>query len=90
MAEKSAPPLLTRRTLSARMRHKCPVFPKELTEAAREEIIKALAGALSSGRPIVLRGFGRLELRRYRASAKRLGVIFRPGRALLERLNKPK
>lgn len=87
---KSAPPpVLTRRRLRLQMKKLRPSFPAELIEAASEEIIKAMAGALASGRPIALRGFGRFQPRRYHGASKRLGLIFRPSPELSARINKP-
>ena len=58
----------------------------ELTRAATEEIILALAEALAGGRSVVLNGFGRLEVRRYPGPRKRVGLIFRPGARLRSRV----
>lgn len=82
------PPTLTRRRLAMRMRCLGPQFPAELVQAAVGEIVAALSSALARGRPIILRGFGRFQVRRYRNSAKRLGVIFRPSPELTARLNR--
>ena len=81
-----APPVLTRRRLAARLKSRRPAWPAELTRAAAEEIILALAKALAEGRPVSLNGFGRFEARRYSGPRKRLGLIFRPGAKLRNRL----
>jgi nucleoid DNA-binding protein len=54
----------------------------ELTRAALEEIILALAEALAGGRPVVLNGFGRFEVRRYTGPRKKVGLVFRPSAKL--------
>lgn len=82
------PPTLTRRRLGARLRRLSPRFPAELVQAAAREIIAALSLALSEERPVILRGFGRFQVRRYRNSSKRLGVVFRPSPSLTARLNR--
>lgn len=81
------PPTLTRRRLAARLRRLSPQFPAELVQAAAREILAALSSALSEERPVILRGFGRFQVRRYRNSSKRLGVVFRPSPGLTARLN---
>jgi len=81
-----APPVLTRRRLAARLKYRRPDWPAELSRAAAEEIIFALADALAGGRPVVLNGFGRFEARRYSGPRKRLGLIFRPAAKLRNRL----
>jgi nucleoid DNA-binding protein len=83
----SVPPALTRRRLAVRMKRLAPAYPAELIQAAIREIIGGLAEALVRERPVILRGFGRFQVRRYRAGAKRLGCIFRPSPALSGRLN---
>jgi len=84
----ATPPTLTRRRLAMRMRRLRTQFPAELVQAAAGEIIAALSSALAGGRPIILRGFGRFQVRRYRNSAKRLGVIFKASPELTARLNR--
>lgn len=86
--EATKPPTLTRRRLAMRMRRLRPQFPTELVQVTADEIIAALSSALARGRPVILRGFGRFQVRRYRDSAKRLGVIFRPSPKLSARLNR--
>ena len=81
-------PVLTRRSLAARLRERRPDWPLELTRAATLEIIQALAEALGEGRAVVLNNFGRFEVRRYRGPRKKLGLVFRPGARLRERLEK--
>ena len=81
------PPVLTRRRLAADLRDRRPAWPAELTRAALEEIITALAEALAEGRPVALNGFGRFEVRRYAGPRKRLGLIFRPAAELRNRLS---
>ena len=78
------PPLLTRRRLAARFRSLKPDWPAELTRAAMEEIIIALAEALARGRPVVLNGFGRFEVRRYLGPRKKVGLVFRPSARMIE------
>jgi hypothetical protein len=80
------PPLLTRRLLLARLRKALPQFPGELLKAGIEEIAALLAAGIQSGRPIVLRGFGRLTPRRYPGGRKKRGLIFRASPALIKRL----
>ncbi len=80
------PPTLTRRLLVSRLKKALPQFPDELLKAGLEEIVAALAAGIRSGRPIVLRGFGRLTPRRYQSRKKR-GLIFKPSPALMRRLN---
>ena len=80
------PPVLTRRRMAARLRNRQPGWPAELTRAAAEEIILALAEALAEGRPVALSGFGRFEVRRYSGPRKRIGLVFRPGAKLRNRL----
>ncbi|MDR0882542.1 MAG: hypothetical protein LBP55_08365 [Candidatus Adiutrix sp.] len=88
MAEnRPAPPPLTRRRLAVRLKRLTPNFPAELLQAAMKEIISALGGALAAGRPVILRGFGRFEVRRYRAGRKKVGLVFRPSPELAARLN---
>ena len=82
------PPVLTRRRMAARLRNRQPDWPAELTRAAAEEIILALAEALAEGRPVALSGFGRFEVRRYPGPRKRVGLVFRPGARLRKRLNR--
>lgn len=82
-------PTLTRRLLLIRLSKALPQFPPDLLKAGLEEIIHCLAQGLISDNPIILRGFGRFELRRYQNSRKKAGVIFRPSPALLQRLNPP-
>ena len=84
-------PVLTRRRLAAclrdrRRRDRQPDWPLELTRAATEEIILALGAALAAGRPVILNGFGRFEVRRYSGPRKKVGLIFRPATRLLEKL----
>jgi len=79
-----APPLLTRRRLAARLQGLKPEWPAELTKAAMEEIIIALAEALARGRPVVLNGFGRFEVRRYTGPRKKVGLVFRPAAKMIE------
>lgn len=83
----TAPPTLTRRRLAVRMKRLAPAYPAELIQAALREIIDGLAEALVRERPVILRGFGRFQVRRYRFGPKRLGLIFRPSPALSTRLN---
>jgi nucleoid DNA-binding protein len=84
------PPTLTRRLLLIRLARALPQFPADLVKAGLEEIIASLAQGLISGSPIILRGFGRLQLRCYQNSRKKAGVIFRPSPALIKRLNSTK
>ena len=61
---------------------------RDISKAAVEIIIEALSGTLASGRPVSLRGFGRLIPRRYERSAnKRFGLLFHPSPRLVERVN---
>lgn len=83
-----SPPTLTRRLLVRQMRLALPGFPALVLKAGLEEIIAALAGALAAGRPVALRGFGRLIPRRYENSPKKVGLIFRPAPGLAARVNK--
>jgi len=85
---KDTPPTLTRRLMARRLKEMHPDFPRELIEAALKEIISVTAGALSEGRPVTLRGFGRFQPRRYEGGSKRLGLLFRPSPELVSRLNK--
>jgi nucleoid DNA-binding protein len=78
---------LTRRRLAARLKEIVPAWPAELIRAAFEETIRALAEALTEARPIALNGFGRLAVRRYANSRKRIGLLFRPAARLRKRLN---
>ncbi|MDR2725195.1 MAG: hypothetical protein LBC90_03835, partial [Candidatus Adiutrix sp.] len=78
--------VLTRRRLAARLKELRPDWPLELTRAAVEEIILALVEALAGGRPVVLNGFGRFEVRRYQGPRKRVGLVFRPGARLRARV----
>jgi len=80
------PPVLTRRRMTARLGNLNPAWPAELTRAATEEIILALSETLAGGRPVVLNGFGRFEVRRYAGPRKKVGLIFRPGAKLKNRL----
>jgi nucleoid DNA-binding protein len=79
---------MTRRRLAARLQERRPDWPMELTRAATEEIILALAEALAEGRAVVLNNFGRFEVRRYMGPRKKVGLVFRPGTRLRERLEK--
>ena len=81
-----AMPVLTRRRMAARLRERRPDWPLELTRATVEEIILALAEALAAGRTVVLNNFGRFEVRRYAGPRKKVGLVFRPGAKLIERL----
>lgn len=81
-----APPVLTRRRMTARLSSQNPAWPAELMRAAVEEIILALAESLAEGRPVVLNNFGRFEVRRYPGPRKRVGLIFRPGARLRNKL----
>ncbi|MDL2226756.1 hypothetical protein LJB86_03770 [Deltaproteobacteria bacterium OttesenSCG-928-M10] len=78
---------LNRRLLARRLKETLPDYPAELIKAALEEIINALAGALAGGRPVILRGFGRFQPRRYLKGPKKVGLIFRPSPALSARVN---
>jgi len=44
----------------------------------------ALAEALARGRPVVLNGFGRFEVRRYPGPRKKVGLVFRPAARFIE------
>jgi hypothetical protein len=80
---------LTTRGLIKHLREKNPDMPLEILAAAQAEIIRSFAEAMAAGRPVIMRGFGRLWTRRYHRSArKRLGALFRPSPKLLKRLNK--
>ena len=83
---KTPPPVLTRRRLAAELKSRAPEFPPELLRAALKEILDGLTEALAEERTVILRGFGRFEVRRYQGSAKRLGLVFRPSPALTVRL----
>lgn len=83
-------PTLTRRLLLLRLTKALPQFPAEVLKAGLEEIIMSLAAAMTGGQPLILRGFGRWELRRYQNSRKKTGLIFKPSPALLARLNTKK
>ncbi len=82
------PPTLTRRLLVSRLKKALPQFPDELLKAGLEEIIAVLTDGLKSGRPIALKGFGRLTPRRYQGGRKKRGLIFKASPALMKRLNK--
>ena len=84
------PPTLTRRLLLIRLSRALPQFPAEVLKAGLEEIIAALAEGMLRGGPVILRGFGRFQLRRYQNSRKKIGLVFRPYPALAGRLNKNK
>jgi hypothetical protein len=73
--------------MKTRLKELAPEFPAEMIGLVTREIIETLAGALSTGRQVALRGFGRFQPRRYQKSTKRLGLIFRPSPELLARLN---
>lgn len=82
------PATLTRRLLLIRLSKALPLFPAEILKAGLEEIIAALAEGMLRGGPVILRGFGRFQLRRYQNSRKKTGLVFRPSPALVGRLNK--
>lgn len=79
------PPTLTRRSLLSGLKKKG--FPPELAMVAIREIIEVMAQAIIRGQPVIFRGFGSFKLRRYQSSTKSLGLIFRPSRQLVGRLN---
>ncbi|UQZ90288.1 hypothetical protein C4J81_14180 [Deltaproteobacteria bacterium Smac51] len=81
------PPTLTRRILLIHLKKTLPHFPAEVLRAGLEEIIACLADSLVRGGPVILRGFGRFQLRRYQNSTKTVGVVFRPSPGLFSRLN---
>lgn len=89
MSQKSKPlPTLTRRRLTGRLREMMPDFPAELLSAAGQIILSSMSQALSEGRPITLRGFGTFQVRRYKDSTKKVGLIFRASPELARRINK--
>ena len=82
------PPTLTRRRLTSRIKKLHPAFPAELIKIAADEIIGLWRAALAAERPVVLRRFGRFEVRRYRRSTRKtLGLIFHASPELWARLN---
>jgi hypothetical protein len=63
-------------------------IPREVSRTAVEIVIETLSQSLASGRPVALRGFGRLIPRRYeRSASKRFGLLFHPSPRLIERVN---
>ncbi|MDR1111854.1 MAG: hypothetical protein LBP92_14450 [Deltaproteobacteria bacterium] len=67
---------------------RCPDMPKAVIRSAQDLIVQSLGQALAEGRPVTLRGFGRLIPRRYLTGAKKFGLLFHPSPSLTERLNR--
>ena len=76
---------LTRRTLVAGLRKRG--HSTELSRLALGVVISAMVESFTQGRGIIFRGFGHFKVRCYTGSTKRLGLIFRPSRKLMGRLN---
>ena len=61
---------------------------RDISKTSVEIIIETIADALAQGRPVALRGFGRLIPRRYdRSSNKRFGLLFHPSPRLVDLVN---
>ncbi|MDR2386385.1 MAG: hypothetical protein LBE80_02220 [Deltaproteobacteria bacterium] len=74
--------------LLKRLVEKCEDFPPDVTALAMEVILENLNFALGLGRPVTLRGFGRLIPRKYPGQGrKRFGLVFRASPKLSRRLN---
>ncbi|MDR3153706.1 MAG: hypothetical protein LBW85_05395 [Deltaproteobacteria bacterium] len=70
---------LTKNGLLGLVAARLPDIPPQVTRLAGELILKAIPEGLAAGRPVTLRGFGRLIPRRYGGgSNKKLGLLFRP------------
>ncbi|MDL2259997.1 hypothetical protein LJB99_03905 [Deltaproteobacteria bacterium OttesenSCG-928-K17] len=81
-------PTLTRRRLTASLREMMPDFPTEILSSAGQLILTTMSSALAESRPITLRGFGSFQVRRYKDSTKKVGLIFRASPELFRRINK--
>jgi nucleoid DNA-binding protein len=82
--------ILNKKALIARVAEtRADDIPPHLTATVMELIIGDVAGALSEGREVVLRGFGRIIPRFYHNSpAKRVGLLFHPSPRLTAKCNK--
>ncbi|MDR1037922.1 MAG: hypothetical protein LBT40_15570 [Deltaproteobacteria bacterium] len=73
------PKALSKSGLLAMVSLRVPDIPPQVTRMAVELVLKSVPEALAEGRPVSLRGFGRLIPRRYRGSStKQLGLLFHP------------
>lgn len=64
-------------------------IPPHLTKTVVELFLQSLTEALSYGREVSLRGFGRLIPRHYvNSPGKRLGLLFHPSPRLVDRCNR--
>jgi hypothetical protein len=71
--------VLSRNCLLGKVIRRVPDVPPQVTRLAMDLVLKTLPEVLAMGRPVTLRGFGRLIPRRYTGSpTKRLGLLFHP------------
>jgi hypothetical protein len=67
---------------------KCDEFPPSVVKEALDLILQSVREALTNGRPVTLRSFGRLIPRRYQPSCfKKIGLVFHTSPKLKSRLN---
>ncbi|MDR1313640.1 MAG: hypothetical protein LBQ12_08070 [Deltaproteobacteria bacterium] len=67
----------TKNALLSEVVRRLPDIPPQVTRLAVEIVIQALPDGLAEGRPVSLRGFGRLIPRRYSgSSSKKIGLLF--------------
>jgi hypothetical protein len=70
---------LTKNGLMALVALRLPDIPPQVTRMAADLIFQAIPEGLAEGRPVSLRGFGRLIPRLYAdGSPKKLGLLFHP------------
>jgi nucleoid DNA-binding protein len=81
---------LTKSALASVAASRSPSIPAQVSRMGVELFLDLVADSLSGGRPVSLRGFGRLIPRFYQASpTKRLGLLFHPSQGLVARINSP-
>jgi nucleoid DNA-binding protein len=77
--------------LIALLANRHPKIPHDVLKVSVETIFDNILSALSSGRPVSLRKFGRLIPRHYtRSPNKKFGLVFHPSPQLTERVNRNK
>jgi nucleoid DNA-binding protein len=84
--------LMTKNTILNLVAKRHPDIPQQVVKLAGEIIFETLHETLGKGKPVSLRGFGRLIPRHYRDRKKRkkFGLLFHPSPRLVSLVNKEK
>ncbi|MDR1657235.1 MAG: HU family DNA-binding protein [Deltaproteobacteria bacterium] len=87
-SDKPASVSVNKKRLTAMIAQRHINIPNDVVVASVNVLVRTLKEAMAEGRPVSLRGFGRLIPRRYDGpSLKRVGLLFHPSDQLIDQVN---